>query len=100
MTGPGTQSDIYSQQRHNQRITIFLILGLFAFVGLIGYAVDVYSSRSIAIRGVPVATLIALCFAGINGYVSYFHGHGVVLGSLHAEPLTFENPSHKKLHNV
>jgi heat shock protein HtpX len=53
-----------------------------------------------AITGIPVATLIALSIAGINGYVSYFHGDRIVLSSLHAQPLVFENLSHKKLHNV
>jgi heat shock protein HtpX len=95
-----SHADIYSQQRRNRRITMALIFGLSILLGLLGYAVDAYSSGTLAIRGIPVATLLALAFAGINGFVSYFYGQDIVLGSLHAHPLVFENPSHKKLHNV
>jgi heat shock protein HtpX len=100
MTDLGFQANIYSQQRRNRRITMTLIIGLFILLGLLGYAIDAYYFGTMAITGVPVATLIALSFASVHGFVAYFYGDSVVLGSLHAEPLVFENPSHKKLHNV
>lgn len=93
-------TDIYSQQRRNRRITITLMVSFLIFVGFIGYAIDVYSFGTLEITRIPVATLVALSLAGINGFVSYFYGDKIVLSSLHAGPLVFDNPSHKMLHNV
>jgi len=70
MSDLSPQADIYSQQRRNRRITITLIIGLFILLGLLGYAIDAYSFGTVAVTGVPVATLIALSFAGVNGFVS------------------------------
>lgn len=93
-------ADIYYQQRRNRKITMALMIGFFILVGFLGYAIDVYSFGTLGMTGVPVATIIALSLAGINGFASYFYGDKIVLSSLHAEPLVFENPFHKRLHNV
>lgn len=93
-------TDIYSQQRRNRRITLYLIVGFFILLGLLGYAIDVYSFGTFELTGTPVATLIALSFASINGLLSYYYGDRIVLSSLHTQPLVFEDPSHKRLHNV
>lgn len=100
MSDLGSQADIYSQQRRNRRITMTLIIGLFILLGLLGYAIDAYSFGTVAVTGVPIATLIALSLASFDSFVSYFYGDSLVLASLHAQPLVFENPSHKRLHNV
>lgn len=93
-------TDIYSQQRRNYKITIALMICFFILVGLLGYAIDIYSFGTFGMTGLPVATIIALSLAGINGFASYFYGDKIVLSSLHAQALVFENPSHKRLHNV
>ncbi|MBI5287086.1 MAG: M48 family metallopeptidase [Deltaproteobacteria bacterium] len=81
-------------------MTIALIMGFFILLGLVGYAIDAYYFGTFEETGVPVATLVALSFASINGLTSYFYGDSIVLRSLQAQPLVFENPSHKRLHNV
>lgn len=93
-------TDIYSQQRRNYRITIVLILSFFILLGLLGYVIDFYLYGTVKETGVPVATIIALTLAGINGFSSYFYGDKIVLSTLYAQPVSFENPSHKKFHNV
>jgi len=93
-------TDIYSQQRRNRRITLYFIVSFFILLGLLGYAIDVYSFGTFEVTGTPVATLVALSFASINGFLSYYYGDSIVLKSLHAQPLVFENLSHKRLHNV
>lgn len=93
-------TDIYSLQRRNRKITIALMICFILLVGLLGYAIDLYSFGTFGMTGLPVATIIALSLAGINGFTSYFYGDKIVLSSLHATPLVFENPSHKRLHNV
>lgn len=92
--------DIYSLQRRNRKITIALMICFILLVGLLGYAIDLYSFGTFDMTGVPVATIIALSLAGINGFASYFYGDRIVLSSLHAESLIFDNPSHKRLHNI
>src|SRR3990167_10349467 len=93
-------TDIYSQQRRNRRLTIVLIAAFFIILGILGFAIDSYTFGTLKTTGLPVATLIAVSLAGINGFVAYFYGDSVVLFSLSAQPLRFENPLHKKLHNV
>ncbi len=93
--------NIYEQQKKNKRTTALLIITFLFLLGAVGFFLDAYYFNSMAATGgVPAATLIALSFASINSFVSYFYGDKLVLRSLRAVPLTFENPSHKKLHNV
>ncbi len=93
-------TDFYSQQRRNRKITALLMAGFFALVILLGLAVDLYSFGSISAFGFPVATVIALSLATINGTAAYFYGGAIVMKSLGAKALDFENPLHKKLHNI
>lgn len=92
--------DIYSQQRRNRRITALLMLGFFIFVILIGLSVDVYTYGTVDFTRPPVATLIAVSFAGINGFTSYYYGSSLVVRSLGAIEPSFDDPSHKRLHNI
>lgn len=99
-------TDIYSQQRRNKRITALLMAVFFVFVIMVGFGVDVYTfgfdgfyAAEASFR-VPVATVAAFSFAGINGLVSWFYGSAVVLRTLGAYPLRFEDISHKRLHNT
>lgn len=99
-------TDIYSQQKRNQRITILLMLGFFIFVLLLGISIDVYTYGDLNVIGyggafrLPVATVIAFAFASINGFTSYFYGSSVVMRSLGVEELKFEDQSHKRFRNV
>lgn len=99
-------TDIYSQQKRNRRITFLLMLGFFVFVLLLGISIDVYMYGDLNVIGyggafrLPVATVIALAFASINGFTSYFYGSSVVMRSLGAEELKFEEQSHKRFRNV
>lgn len=93
-------TDIYSQQAKNRRITILLMSGFFVFVIFLGISVDIYTTGAFRAARFPVATVIAMAVASVNGAVSYFYGDSVVLRSVGAVPLDFENPAHKKLHNI
>lgn len=93
-------TDIYSQQRSNRRITFLLMLGFFFFVTLLGFAIDTYTYGDIDFTRIPVATLLALTFASINGFTSYFYGSSLVLRSVGAREPDFNDLSHKKLHNT
>lgn len=95
-----SESDIFSQQRHNRRITIVLMAVFFLFVILVGISIDIYRYGSLEVLSLPVATLFALGFASIQSFVSYYYGSSLVLRSLGAAQLDFQNITHKKLHNV
>lgn len=94
-------TDIYSQQTKNRRITILLMLGFFVFVMLVGLSVDAYTYGTVDFASrLPAATIFAFGLASINSLTSYFYGSSIVLRSLGASPLKFEDQSHKKFHNV
>lgn len=93
-------TDIYSQQKRNRRLTIILIAAFFIILGIIGYSIDSYTYGTLKATGLPVATIIALSLASMNGLVAYYYGDSVVLFSLRAQQLQFENPLHKRLHNI
>lgn len=93
-------TDIYSQQRRNRRITVFLMLGFFLFVLAVGFSVDIYTYGTVEFDRLPVATIAAVSFASINAVASYWLGSAFVLRSTGAASLDFGNLSHKKLHNV
>lgn len=76
------------------------MLGFFIIVLAVGISVDIYTYGTIEFNRVPVATVVALSFASINGAASYWWGAAFVLRSTGADTLDFENLSHKKLHNV
>jgi len=79
---------------------MILIAAFFIILGILGFAIDSYTFGTFEATRIPIATLIALSLASINGLVAYFYGDSVVLFSLRAQPLEFENPLHKKLYNV
>lgn len=93
-------TDIYSQQRKNRRVTFALMLGFFLLVTLVGLSVDIYTYGSIDISRVPYPTIIALSFASINGLLAYYFGSAIVIRSLGAAELSFDDLTHKKLRNV
>ncbi len=94
-------ADIYSQQKKNRRTTVLLMLGFFVLVLLVGLSVDAYTYGTTDFSArLPVATIFAFGLASVNSFTSYFYGSSIVLRSLGAAPLKFEDPSHKKFRNV
>lgn len=93
-------NDFYSRQRRNRKITALLMAGFFVLIILLGLAVDLYSYGSMDSFGFPVATAAALSLALINSSVAFFYGSSIVMKSLGAKPLEFDNSKHKKLHNI
>ncbi len=76
------------------------MIGFFVFVVAIGLSVDIYTYGTMDLARVPVATVLAASFAGVNSFVSYYYGSSLVLRSLGAEEPRMDDLSHKKLHNV
>lgn len=93
-------TDIYSEQARNRKTTFFLILGFFVFVVLVGASLDVYQHGSFDALRVPVSTVVAGSFATLNTIIAFYFGSSLVLASLGAAPLEFDNLTHKKFHNV
>lgn len=93
-------TDIYSQQSRNKRITVLLMAAFFVLAALVGVSVDIYWRGGIEGLRLPIATASAAGFALVNSAVSYYWGASLVLGSVGALPLKFDDLSHKKLHNV
>ncbi len=93
-------TDIYSEQANNRKTTFLLIFVFFIFAVLVGASVDVYQHGSFDPLRVPIATVVAGSFATLNTIVAFYFGASLVLTSLGAMPLEFENLTHKKFHNV
>jgi len=91
-------TDLYTQQRNNRRATAWLITGFVVLITFLGFGVDVFYLGFES--GIPVATSLALTFSAANGFFSFYKGDSLILASLRAVPLDFNDPDHKKLHNV
>jgi heat shock protein HtpX len=93
-------NDFYSQQRRNRRVTALLMAGFFVLVALLALAVDLYTFGSFKSLGFPLATVLALSFASINGALAYYQGGAIVMKALGARPLAYKNARHRQLHNI
>ena len=91
-------TDLYTQQRNNRRGTAWLIGGFIVLITFLGLGVDVFYLGFES--GIPVATSLALTFSAANGFFSFYKGDSLIIASLRAVPLDFNDPDHKKLHNV
>lgn len=91
-------NDLYTQQRKNRRATLYLIAGFIFLITILGLGVDVFYLGFDS--GIPVATSFALTFSAANGLFSIYKGDSLILASLRAVPLDFDDLDHKKLHNV
>lgn len=76
-------------------MTFALMLGFFLLVTLVGAGVDVYTCGGVD-PGVPYSTLISLALASVNGLLAYYFGSSIVIRSLGATELSFDDLSHKK----
>ncbi len=91
-------TDLYTQQRNNRRATVWLISSFIVIITILGLGVDVFYLGFDS--GIPVATSFALTFSAANGLFSFYKGDSLILTSLRAVPLDFNDLEHKKLHNV
>jgi len=81
-----------------RRATAWLIGGFIVLTTFLGLGVDVFYLGFES--GIPVATSLALTFSAANGFFSFYKGDSLIIASLRAVPLDFNDPDHKKLHNV
>lgn len=91
-------TDLYTQQKNNRRATAYLITGFIVLITFLGLGVDVFYLGFDS--GIPVATSFALAFSTANGLFSFYKGDLLILASLRAVPIDFNDPDHKRLHNV
>jgi heat shock protein HtpX len=83
---------VYEQIASNKRRTVLLVLGAIVFLGLIGYAIGLFTSSG------PVGLIAALVVAVVMALGSYFAGDRIVLASTRAREVTSEQEP--RLHNV
>lgn len=83
---------MYEQIASNKRRTVLLVLGAIVFLGLIGYAIGLFTSSG------PVGLIAALVVAVVMALGSYFAGDRIVLASTRAREVTSEQEP--RLHNV
>lgn len=91
-------TDLFTQQRNNRRATAWLLASFVILIITIGIGVDFFYLGLNS--GIPVATCFALVFSTANGLFSFYKGDSLILASLRAVPLDFNDPEHKKLRNV
>ncbi len=91
-------TDLYTQQKNNRRATAWLIGGFIVLITVLGLGIDLFYLGNDS--GIPVATSMALTFSAANGLFAFYKGDSLILASLRAVPLDFNDLDHKKLHNV
>lgn len=93
--------NIYEQQAHNKRATVFLMGVFILFIGFIGLGFDAFFLGTVSENMFfPVGTLIALVFGASTAGWSLSSGAKAVLSSTRAVPADPNNPSHKQLINI
>ena len=103
-----SDTNLFAQQEHNRRYSIYLITGFILFFAWIGFGGDL--SWYLATRDlppdqyhhvVPVGGLIATAVAGVMAWYSWRHGPDRVLAATGAwELLEPATEAHKRLRNV
>jgi heat shock protein HtpX len=83
---------VYEQITSNKRRTALLILGAIVFLGLIGYAIGLFTSSG------PVGLVAALIVAIVMSLGSYFAGDRIVLASTRAREVSAQEQP--RLHNI
>jgi heat shock protein HtpX len=81
--------DLYAAQARNRRLTVLLIAGFVALLGLVGMAADVFVFGTWAPGrgGFPGVSLLASLVASAQSGAAWLWGDRAVLNSLHARPL-------------
>lgn len=83
---------MYEQIASNKRRSALLVVGAIVFLGLIGYAIGLFTSSG------PVALIAALVVAVVMALGSYFAGDRIVLASTRARQVSPEEEP--RLHNI
>ncbi len=83
---------MYEQIASNKRRTLLLVLGAVVFLGLIGYAIGLFTSSG------PVGLVAALVVAIVMSLGSYFAGDRIVLASTRAREVSPQEEP--RLHNI
>jgi heat shock protein HtpX len=93
--------NIYEQQAHNKRLTLFVMVGFVLFLGFIGLGFDYYFLGIYADETIlPVGTIIAVVVGTAMALGSLQSGAKSVLQSTGAVPADPANPSQLQLINV
>jgi heat shock protein HtpX len=94
--------DFYTRQERNRRRTLLLVLGFLAFFLVLGLGIDAVWGGFLTPGGdpIPVVTLVTSVLAVTMSFTSYYGGARLVMASLHASPLSRENPQHRQLFNI
>jgi heat shock protein HtpX len=83
---------VYEQIASNKRRTALLVLGAVVFLGLIGYAIGVFTSSG------PIGLVAAVVVAVVMALGSYFYGDRIVLASTRAREVSPQEEP--RLHNI
>lgn len=93
--------NIYEQQAHNKRLTVFVMVGFVSFLAFIGFGFDYYFLGLYADdMPLPVGTIVAVVMGTAMAIGSLQSGAKSVLQSTGAVPADPANPSHQQLINV
>jgi heat shock protein HtpX len=93
--------NIYEQQAHNKRLTMFVMVGFILFLGFIGFGFDYYLLGFYEDETfLPIGTIIAVVIGTAMAIGSLQSGAKSVLQSTGAVPADPANPSHLQLINV
>ncbi len=94
--------DFYARQTINRRRTVLIVAGFLMFFFTLGLGIDALWAGFLAPGGEPwpIVTGIALAAAMAMSAGAYFRGAQLVMASLHARPLSLEEPEHRQLHNI
>lgn len=87
--------NIYDQQKHNKRVTWFIVFLFIIFFGVIGLGFDLFMTGA-----PPVGTLFALGIAVISVLSTYYGGDKIVLASTGARPVNHANLKEHQFYNI
>jgi heat shock protein HtpX len=94
--------DFYARQTLNRRRSWLLVVGFVAFFLVLGIGLDIAWAGFLVPGGesVPVVTLAAGSAAVAMTLTAYFNGARLALASLHARPLSLDEPENRQLENI
>lgn len=93
--------NIYEQQSANKRNTLVVMVFFALFLGFLGWGFDVYFFRfGNGGLGIPIATIVALCFGAWSAIWSLESGASRVLSSSDAIPIDDNDPKFQVYRDV
>ena len=99
---PAPPVSFYARQASNRRRSVIVILLFLAFFLLLGLGIDAVWGGFLSPGGerFPVVTVVALSVATVMNLAAFYGGAGMVLRSLHAQPIDLENPEQRQVYNI